>query len=218
MQSDQPVKSPHVDLIHLHPSVQMYAGIWVAMAFQRWPVSLCCFVLPPNQPPPPSVCVCIVRTITTGVDAAKSRTGALAPSQTLGVPLRLLCSPHLACGCTAAEPRAPATLVRAPLVAIHAPPSLSGSSATKLGVSLTVLRASALVSGAPCSKARASGSQGRVRRAMRAARRAHRAIARSNWLAREVLELGTPLETSGVPLRRCGGSSRWRCRCAGRPD
>jgi len=94
---------------------------------------------------------------------------------------------------------------------------LSGLSAAKLGVSPTVLRASAVFGGAPCAKAPAFQSQGGVRRAMGSARQAQRSNGRPNWAAREVVELGTPLQTSGVPLRACGAPRRWRSSCSRRP-
>jgi hypothetical protein len=156
--------------------------------------------IPPQHPstrshaPPPSVCICIARTITRTVDTSKSRTGALVPARSPGVPSKKPCapsqtlcapsllprSPHSACGCSAAEARAQAAPGRAPLAGIHAPPSLSGLSATKLGVSPTVPRAPAVFGGAPCAKARVVKSQGGVRRAMRSARQAQRAIGRPN--------------------------------------
>lgn len=157
-------------------------------------------LIPPQHPstrshaPPPSVCICIARTITRTVDTSKSRTGALVPARSPGVPSKKPCapsqtlcapsllprSPHSALGCSAAEARAQAAPGRAPLAGIHAPPSLSGLSATKLGVSPTVPRAPAVFGGAPCAKARVVKSQGGVRRAMRSARQAQRAIGRPN--------------------------------------
>lgn len=41
-----------------------------------------------SHAPPPSVCICIVRTITSAVDTSKSRAGALAPGSSLGVQAR----------------------------------------------------------------------------------------------------------------------------------
>lgn len=60
---------------------------------------------PPQHPstrshaPPPSVCICIVRTITTAVDTSKSRTGALAPASSPGAQAtkHLRKPPSLAC-------------------------------------------------------------------------------------------------------------------------
>ena len=247
--------------------------------------------VPPQHPstrshaPPPSVCICIARTITTAVDTSKSRTGALASASSpdaqakkhraqasepraqaqkpcaqsaasrcarlfalramcgnsvrkafssaskvrrlarkaqkavrkpmgfarevaeLGVPSKKPCAPskslcespplprppHSACGCSAAEARASAAWCRAPLGGIHAPLSLSGLSATTLGVSPAASRASAVVGGAPLSKARAFRAKGAVRVALGAACRARRGIGRSNGVAREFAELGTPL-------------------------
>ena len=177
-----------------------------------------------SHAPPPSVCICIARTIARTVDTSKSRTGALVPARSPGVPSKKPCvpsqtlcappplprPPRSACGCSAAEARVQATPGRAPLGGIHAPPSWSGLSAIKLGASPTVLRAPAVFGGAPCAKARSFKSQGGVRRAMRSARQAQRANGRPNWVAREVVELGTPLQTSDVPLRACGGPKRWR--------
>ena len=122
------------------------------------------------------------------------------PSQTLCGPPELLRPPHSACGCSVAEARAQATLCSAPLGGIHAPLSLSGLSATKLGVSPAASRASGVVSGVPLWKARAFRAKGAVRGALGAARRAHRGIGRSNRVARELAELGTPLSTSDAPL------------------
>lgn len=122
------------------------------------------------------------------------------PSQTLCGPPLLPGPPQSACGCSAAEARAQAALCRAPLAGIHAPHSLSGLSATKLGVSPAVSRASGVVGGAPLSKARAFSAKSAVRGAWGAARRAHRGIGRSNRVARELAELGTPLSTSDAPL------------------
>lgn len=76
MQSDQPVKSPHADLIHLHPSVQP-------------PLPLQHPCTSPHAPLP-SVRLCIALTITRGFDAAKSLTGACASAISLSAQARKL--------------------------------------------------------------------------------------------------------------------------------